>query len=404
MPKTVEEALTRGVEQILPSKKSLADLMRRKKIRLYNGIDPTGGKLHLGHTLVLRKLKQFQDLGHEVILLIGTFTAQIGDPSDRKSPRQPLTPAQIKKNMAAYKEQAGKILDLSKVKFVSNADWLAKLTFEEVIKLTSHFSVQQMIERDMFQRRLKENKSIWLHEFMYPLMQGYDSVHLDVDLEVGGTDQTFNMLAGRTLQKIYRQKEKYVLTTPMLIGLDGRKMSKTYGNTVNLTDPPNEMFGKLMSLKDELIVPYFELCTDLPTEKIKDLTGEVKKDPMGTKKELAHEITRMYHGEKRAFDAQREFEDVVQKKKLPSRIPERNYPVYLASKCGSLPTVLEIAKVAEPEMGTSAITRIIKQGGVEIDGEKIVDYRKKIRWDKDRIIKVGKRGYVKIKAAKRKGK
>lgn len=403
MADKIEEVLTRGVEQVLPSKEGLAKLLRKRKIKLYNGIDPTGGKLHLGHSLVLRKLNQFQELGHEVILLVGSFTAQIGDPSDRESARQPLTPSQIEKNMATYKEQASKILDLSKIRFVCNADWLEKLNFRDVLKLASCFTAQQIIERDMFQRRIKEGKPVWLHEFLYPLMQGYDSVHLDVDLEVGGTDQTFNMLAGRTLQKIYHQKEKYVLTTPMLLGLDGRKMSKTYGNTINLTDPPQEIYGKLMSLKDELIMQYFELCTDLPMEEIKGLAKGVKKDPMGVKKQLAYEITKMYHGEKKADEAQDEFERVIQKGEQPKEIPP--IPLeHLTSKYGSLPTVTDITMGTALVSSTSEARRIIEQGGFKIDDKKIIDPKKKIEMDRDRIVKIGKRGYVKFKATKGKRK
>lgn len=401
MAGTINKVLTRGVEGILPSKKGLADLMRKKKIRLYLGIDPTSPDIHLGHTIPLRKLREFQDLGHEVILLIGTFTAQTGDPSGRTEKRRSLALSQIKKNMATYRKQVSKILDFKKAKVKYNGDWLAKLTFEDLVQLASHFTVPQLLERDMFQERIKEGKEIWISEFLYPLMQGYDSVAMNVDLEVGGTDQTFSMLIGRKLQKIYNKKEKFVLTTSMLPGFDGRKMSKTYGNTVNLTDSPHDMFGKLMSLKDELIMEYFELCTDVPMEEIESLIRGVKKDPMGAKKQLAYEITKMYHGEKKATAAQEEFERVIQKKKLPRKIPECDYPVYLISKYGSLPTVLEITKVAEPTMGTSAITRIIEQGGVEIDGRKITDPKEKVRWDKDRVVKVGKRGYRKIKAVKR---
>jgi len=223
---------------------------------------------------------------------------------------------------------------------------------------------------------------------------------MNVDLEIGATDQTFNMLVGRKLQKIYNNKEKFVLTTPLLLGLDGRKMSKTYGNTVNLTDPPNEMYGKLMSLKDELITEYFKLCTDLPIKEIRELAGEAKKDPMGVKKRLAHEITKMYHGEKKATEAQREFERVVQKREQPKRIPLIQ-PKDITIRYGSLPTVFDITKAADPEMSTSAVTRLINQGGVEIDNVRYTEPRKEVKLDKDRIVRIGKRGYKKIKAIKK---
>jgi tyrosyl-tRNA synthetase len=389
--RTVDEVLTRGVAQVLPSQKGFADLMKKKKINLYNGIDPTGGELHIGHSLVLRKLQQFQELGHEVIMLVGTFTAQIGDPSDRESPRQPLTPARIKENMATYKKQASKILDFSKVGFLFNGDWLSKLTFEDVVKLASKFTVQQMIERDMFQRRLKKNKPIWLHEFMYPLMQGYDSVHMNVDLEVGATDQTFNMLAGRTLQKIYNKREKYVLTTPLLVGLDGRKMSKTYKNTVNLTDPPNEMYGKLMSLKDELIMDYFELCTDVAEAELKGLAKDVKKDPMGAKKKLAYEITRMYYSKKAVDEAGKEFERVVQEGGAPTKIQTVSAKALIKS-----PTVLDIVIKTGLAESKSDARRIIKQGGVEIGERRVKDPDEKLKLKIGDVIKVGKRGFRKL--------
>jgi len=400
MPETINKVLSRGVEQILPSKKGLADLMRKRKIRLYLGIDPTSPDIHLGHTIPLRKLREFQDLGHEVILLFGTFTAQIGDPSARTEKRKALTSAQITKNMATYRKQASKILDFKKAKIKYNGDWLANLSFEDLAELASHFTVPQLLERDMFQERVKKGKEIWISEFLYPLMQGYDSVAMNVDLEIGATDQTFNMLVGRKLQKIYNNKEKFVLTTPLLLGLDGRKMSKTYGNTVNLTDPPNEMYGKLMSLKDELITEYFKLCTDLPIKEIRELAGEAKKDPMGVKKRLAHEITKMYHGEKKATEAQREFERVVQKREQPKRIPLIQ-PKDITIRYGSLPTVFDITKAADPEMSTSAVTRLINQGGVEIDNVRYTEPRKEVKLDKDRIVRIGKRGYKKIKAIKK---
>lgn len=389
---TIEEVLTRGVEAVLPNKEGLAVLMRKRKIRLYNGIDPTGGQLHLGHSLVLRKLQQFQDLGHEVILLVGTFTAQIGDPSDRESPRQPLTLTQIKKNMKTYKDQASKIIDFSKVKMRYNADWLSKLNFEELVKLASCFTIQQLIERNMFQKRLKENKPVWLHEFMYPLMQGYDSVHMNVDLEVGGTDQTFNMLAGRILQKIYNKKEKYVLTTPILEGTDGRKMSKTFNNYIALMDLPNEMFGKVMALKDELIIRYFELCTDIPLEEIRKMDKELRKEivnPMDLKKRLAREIVTTYHSTTLAEKAEEEFEKVFQKRKLPSKAPTKHVApgqwlvIDLLVETGLCPS-------------KSETKRLIKQGAVEVDGRKLLVSSYQLSVKDGMIIRVGKRKFVKL--------
>jgi len=396
----INEVLTRGVEQILPDKTGLAALMQKRKIRLYNGIDPTGPNLHLGHSVVLRKLRDFQELGHEAILLVGSFTAQIGDPTDKEATRKPLTPMQVETNMATYEEQASKILDFSKVKLVYNADWLANLSIEKTIELASHVTAQQIIERDMFQKRLKEDKPLHLHEFFYPLVQGYDSVHLNVDLEIGATDQLFNMLVGRKLQKIYNQKEKFVMTLPLLLGLDGQKMRKSLGNTVNLTDPPGEMYSKLMSLQDALIGQYFELCTDLPEADVKELTREAKKKPMDVKKRLAHEITKMYHGKDEADKAAKEFEQTIQRGEQP-----KNPPTVLLEHLTSTP--ISGATVSQIAMGTALVSsasdarRIIEQGGFELDGKRITDPMKKVKLQGGETVKIGKRGYRRIKASKK---
>lgn len=392
MDQKIEEVLTRGVEKILPSKRGLANLMKKRKIRLYLGIDPTSPELHLGHAIPLRKLREFQQLGHEVILLFGTFTAQIGDPSERDEKRKPLTLAQIKKNMATYKKQASKILNLSKVKIKYNVDWLAKLTFSDLIKLASHFTVSRLLERDMFQRRLQKDGEVWVSEFLYPLMQGYDSVVLDVDLEIGSTDQLFNMLVGRKLQRIYNKKEKFVLTTPMLIGLDGRKMSKTYGNTVNITDPPNEMYGKIMSLKDELILQYFRLCTGIPEKEIKEIEGNLKFgkiNPKEAKARLAQEIVGLYYSKKAAQRARQEFERIFKEKKLPSEIPE----VKIQTKTVDILDLLTRTKLAPSK---SEAKRLILQGGVKINQVVQKDWKKTVEIKKGMIVQVGKRKFVKL--------
>src|SRR3989338_7452521 len=267
----INEVLERGVQEIAVRKDLEKLLCSGKKIRVYFGIDPTSTRITLGNAVPLRKLRDFQDLGHEVIFLVGSFTALIGDTSDKEAMRQAMTSEEIESNFKTYKEQAAKILDFSKAKIVYNGDWLSKLKFTDIVKLAQNFTVQQMIERDLYQKRLQAGKPIGLHEFLYPLMQGYDSVQLEVDLEIGGNDQLFNMLAGRTLLKIYKNKDKHVLTTPLLPGLDGRKMSKTYGNAVDITDVPNDMYGKIMSLRDELMLQYFELCTDLSLAEVSEI-------------------------------------------------------------------------------------------------------------------------------------
>jgi len=390
--KKIEEVLIKGVERILPSKEELKNLMMKRKIRLYLGIDPTSPQLHLGHAIALRKLKDFQDLGHEVILLFGTFTARIGDPSGRDKKRKPLTPSQIEKNMKTYKDQSSKILDFSRVKIKGNADWLEKLNFNDLVKISSQFTISRLLERDMFQERIKAGGEVWLNELMYPLMQGYDSVAMDVDLEIGSSDQLFNALVGRKLQKIFRNKEKFVLITPMLLGLDGRKMSKTYGNTVNLTDSPAEMYGKLMSLKDELILQYFQLCTNLPLKEIKEMERELRRkeiNPIEAKSRLAREIVTIYHGWEKAEEAEKEFNRVFREKKLPLKIP------VIQIKEKKL-NILELLTKTKLISSKSEAKRLILQKAVKINGALKENWQEIIEIKKEMVIKVGKRRFKKI--------
>jgi len=392
----IDEVLTRRVEKIYPSRKALEKVLRSgKKIKLYLGVDPTGGDLHIGHAVPLMKLQEFIKLGHHVIFLVGNFTALCGDPSGHEGPRKRLTSAEIKKNMATYKKQASKILDFSKTELKYNADWLAKLSFKQIIELASKFTVQQMIERSLFQRRLKAKKPVHLHEFLYPLLQGYDSVAMNVDLEVGGTDQTFNMLAGRTLQKTYNKKEKFVLTTKMITGLDGKQMSKTSGNTVNILDEPNNMYGKIMSLHDDLIIQYFEMCTNVPLQSIKAHKAalqEGKMNPMNLKKQLAFEIVKMYHSEKDAKNAEKEFKRVFQKRKLPTKIR-----VVMVLKTFAEHPVEDILTKLNLTPSRSEAKRLVLQKAVEINGQKIGSLRIKRKLKDGDIIKFGKRKIVKIK-------
>ena len=390
--KKIEEVLIKGVEEILPNKEQLKNLMMKRKIRLYLGIDPTSPQLHLGHAIALRKLKDFQDLGHEVILLFGTFTARIGDPSGRDKKRKPLTPSQIEKNMKTYKDQSSKILDFSRVKIKGNADWLEKLNFNDLVKIASQFTISRLLERDMFQERIKAGGEVWLNELMYPLMQGYDSVAMDVDLEIGSSDQLFNALVGRKLQKIFRNKEKFVLITPMLLGLDGRKMSKTYGNTVNLTDSPAEMYGKLMSLKDELILQYFQLCTNLPLKEIKEMERELRRkeiNPIEAKSRLAREIVTIYHGWEKAEEAEKEFNRVFREKKLPLKIP------VIQIKEKKL-NILELLTKTKLISSKSEAKRLILQKAVKINGALKENWQEIIEIKKEMVIKVGKRRFKKI--------
>lgn len=348
------ELLTRGVSDVVPRKVAEEKLKSGKKMRLYWGIDPTGAQIHLGHSVPLRKMRAFQDAGHHVILLIGSFTAMIGDPSGRDEMRQALSAEEVKKNFETYIEQAKKILDMKKLEVRYNHEWLEKLQFDEIIKLASHFTVQQMLSRDMFKSRFSyklacrscgyknflvekwpdeetrlracincnSSASYWgkeildpspisLHEFMYPLMVGYDSVMLDVDVELGGNDQLFNMLAGRTLQTAFKKRDKFVLTTKLIEGTDGRKMSKTYNNCIYLTDSAKDMYGKTMSIKDELIFTYFECCTDIPMKEIKKMESDMKggANPKEFKMKLAEAIVNLYYGKKEAQKMDKEFRE-----------------------------------------------------------------------------------------------
>jgi len=390
-PQKIKELLSRGVEEVIDKNHLETALKSGKKLRIYYGIDPTGSNIHIGHAIVLWKLRAFQELGHEVILLIGDFTARIGDPTDKEAARQPLTKKQVQENMKNYKEQASLILDFKKTKLKYNSEWLSKLNFEKILELASHISVQRMLERDMFEKRIKDGKTISLHEFLYPLMQGYDSVAMNVDVEIAGNDQLFNMLTGRDLQKIYNKKDKDVLTSKLLLGTDGRKMSKTFGNTIPLNARPNDMFGKIMSMRDEQIGDYFELCTQTPMEEVGQIRQNLQSQsvsPRDLKAKLAFEVVKLYHTEKQAQQAQEEFEKVHQKGELPSEITE-----WQAEKSEySLPELLHLSGMAN---SNSEARRLIASNAVEIDGEIQTDWLKKIQLY-PMTIKAGKRKFVKI--------
>ncbi|HCC22759.1 TPA: tyrosine--tRNA ligase [Candidatus Falkowbacteria bacterium] len=325
-PQKIQELLTRGVENVYPKPEFLAQRLKSgERLTLYLGIDPTGPKLHLGHAISLMKLRQFQELGHQVIMLIGSFTAMIGDPTDKAATRKPLTRDQVIANAQKYKDQAAKIIDFkgkNKVEVKYNGEWLDKLNFKEVIELASNFTVQQMLARDMFELRLKEGKPISLHEFLYPLMQGYDSVAMDVDGEVGGNDQTFNMLAGRDLMKALGKKEKFVLTNKLLVDSSGKKMGKTEGNMITLADEPNDMFGKVMSWTDGMIVSGFELCTVVSMSRVKEVKKQLAEgvNPRDLKVELAKEVVKIYFDESAADEAEQNFINTFKNKQQPDEI------------------------------------------------------------------------------------
>lgn len=376
------DLLTRAVAKVIPEKLAQEKLATGKPLRIYNGIDPTGSKLHIGHTVPLRKLQAFADAGHEVIFLIGSFTAMIGDPSGRDEMRVPLTREQIEENFRTYRKQAEKVLDFSKVKIVYNHEWLEKLESKELLRLASFFTKQQIEQRDMFVRREEEGKPIHLHEFLYPLLQGYDSAHLDVDCELGATDQEFNMLAGRTLQKALGKREKFVLTVKIIEGTDGRKMSKTYGNCIYLDDEPEEMFGKVMSIKDDLMATYFECCTDVPMDEVGKI---LKGNPRDAKARLAREIVTLYHGKSAAAKAEAAFNTVFKDKGLPDDMPKAKV------QKGTL--LIDVIVKAGLAPSKSEVRRLIEQGGVSLNDQPVKTIDAKAE---EGTLKVGKRKFLRI--------
>jgi len=327
--KIIDEVLSRGVENIYPNKESLKKLlMSGKRIKLYCGYDPTAKSFHVGHAMSINKLGQFQQLGHEVIFLIGDFTGMIGDPTDKSAARKKLTRKETLENSKNYQKQASGYLDFkgkNKAKVLYNSKWSDKVTFKDLIELSSNFTVQQMLERDMFKKRIQEGKPIYLHEFLYPLAQGNDSLAMDVDLEIGGNDQTFNMLCGRDLMRSVKGKEKFVLTMKLLTDESGKKMGKTEGNVVNLDETPENMFGQVMAWPDGLIAPGFELCTNLPIREVNEIRENLKSsktNPRDFKMVLAYEITKINHGEKKAKEAQENFIKTFAKKEIPDDMEE----------------------------------------------------------------------------------
>lgn len=396
-PKKIEELLTRSVVNVLPTKELLKNvLLSGKRLRIYVGADATGTKLHIGHSTNFMILEKFRQLGHEVIVLFGDFTAKIGDPTDKGTARKPLTDSEVKKNLKTWRKQVGKIVKISPfgngARIVRNSSWLSKMNFSDVVKLASNFTVQQMIERDMFQKRLEEKKPIYLHEFFYPLMQGHDSVVLDVDVEIGGNDQTFNMLAGRTLQKIARNKEKFVIPTTLLINpKTGKKlMNKSEGNVVGLDDNPDEMFGKIMSLPDEAIIPIFTDCTYLSLEEVENIKGEmgVGKNPKEVKVRLAKEIVTIYHNKAEADKAEGNFNNTFKDGGVPEKIDE------VSAVSGELLSEISVKTGLVKSKGE--FRRLVLEGAVanQETGEKITDPNYKIT--STAIFKIGKRRFIKV--------
>jgi len=388
----IKEILEKGVERIYPSKEALEKVLKSgKRIRLYCGFDPTSPALHLGNAIQIRKLAQFQKLGHEVIFLIGDFTAIIGDPTDKTAARKRLSKEQIQKNLKNYKKQAGKILKFSgknPAKLMFNSKWNNKLKPEKLIDLGFNFSVQQMLVRDMFQERLKKDEQILLSEFLYPLFQAYDSVVMDVDLEIGGNDQTFNMLRGRNLMRKLKNKEKFVLTNKLLTDAQGQKMGKTEGNMINLDEKPKEMFGRIMAWPDSLIIPGFELCTDLSMDEISKIRAQ-KNNPRDDKARLARQIVSIHHSKSAAIKAEREFNRVFKEKKAPSQLESYKLSARKLS-------ILELLVKTKLALSKSEAKRLISQGAVKLNNKIIKNWKKKITPTKGVILRVGKKKFIKL--------
>ena len=391
--------LLRGVEEIVPKKEFHKKLEEKRSLRVKLGFDPTAPDLHLGHTVILNKLKLFQDLGHQVIFLIGDFTGLVGDPSGVNETRPVLTEKEIKENAKTYERQVFKILDKKKTEIRFNSEWMNKFSPEDFIRLSSVQTVARMLERDDFSKRYSAQKPISIHEFLYPLLQGYDSVALDADIELGGTDQKFNLLLGREVQKFYGKEPQVAFTLPLLEGLDGvMKMSKSLDNYIAIEDDADEMFGKIMSISDDLMWRYFELLSFRDEEEITELKKSQKEgsNPRDIKFLLAEEIVNRFHGEGSGNSAKEEFQSRFQKGNNPSDI--REITIKLEEK---LITLAKVLKEAEMVPSTSEALRLIKQGAVRIEGDKILDSKHEINLNSSLLYQVGKRKFSKIKIHKK---
>jgi len=382
----IEELLSRGVDEVIDKKQLEKKLRSGKLLRIKLGIDPTSPNIHVGRAVPLFKLRDFQELGHKIILIIGDFTGVIGDTSDKESERPMLTEKEIKRNLKSYIQQAGKVIDIKKCEVRHNSEWLGKLNYHEIGRQANVFSLNEFISRENIKKRLDAGKHISLRELLYPLMQGYDSVAIKADVEIGGTDQRFNLLAGRELQRSYRQEPQDIITNPLIEGLDGRKMSSSWGNTINLFDSPNEMFGKVMSLKDDLIIKYFTLTTRVNLDEIEKYQKELTiGNPKDYKMKLAFEIVRFYHSESKAKKAQEYFIKTFSKKETPDTMPEirpSNYDII---------TIVVESKFSKTK---SEARRLIEQRGIKLNEVVIKDPKKIVQ--KGDILQKGKRFFVRV--------
>ena len=393
------EILLRGIEEIIPKEEFLAKLKKNKTLRIKVGFDPTAPDLHLGHTVIINKMKLFQDMGHEVVFLIGDFTGSVGDPSGVNETRPVLSKSDLKKNSKTYQKQVFKILDPQKTEIRYNSEWMNKLKPSDFIKLASTQTVARMLERDDFDKRYKSQQPISIHEFLYPLLQGYDSAILKVDVELGGTDQKFNLLMGREVQKHYGLEQQSIMTLPLLEGLDGvKKMSKSLENYIAIEDKADDMFGKIMSISDELMWRYFDLLSFKDSAEIDNLKKDQKngENPRNIKFILAQEIVERFHGEKKSKSALNEFLNRFQKGNIPTNIEDIS--LTLSKDELILSRVLKDSKLTS---STSEALRMIKQGAVKIDGEKVLDSDHKITLNEEQIYQVGKKRFRRIKIAKK---
>ena len=393
------KVIKRGAVEILPEEELIWKLREsinhNKPLRIKQGFDPTAPDIHLGHTVCLRKLRQFQELGHQVILIIGDYTGMVGDPSGLSETRPQLTFDEIKRNAQTYQEQFFRVVDESKTEVHYNGEWFSRMSFQEIMRLASNFTVARMLERDDFSKRYKEQIPISIHELFYPLMQAYDSVMIEADVEIGGTEQKFNLLAGRQIQEVYGQKPQVILTMPVLAGTDGeQRMSKSLGNYIGVAEAPGEIFGKVMSIPDEQIYSYFELVTDVDIDELSQIKQELedkKTNPMVLKRRLAKQIVRMYHSQQEADKAYQEFERVFSKKELPEDIPVKHLEHDQAEMW-----IGHYLVKAGCASSTSEVKRLIKQGGLYIDNERIEDENLKIAVAGEKLVRLGKRRFFKI--------
>ncbi|RKY54050.1 MAG: tyrosine--tRNA ligase [Candidatus Neomarinimicrobiota bacterium] len=393
------EIIKRGIEELISEDELVKKLERSEKtgkpLRVKQGFDPTAPDIHLGHTVGIRKLRQFQELGHKIVLIIGDYTGMVGDPSEKNETRPRLSHKKIMENARTYEDQFFKILDRNLTEVRYNGEWFSKMKFDEIMNLASKFTIARILERDDFSKRYKEEKPISLHEFFYPLMQGYDSVAIEADVEIGATEQKFNLLAARQVQKEYGIEQQIILTLPVLEGLDGKqRMAKSLGNYVGIDDPPDEMYGKIMSIPDNLILKYFTLITDYSLQQLKDVEKRLSDpdvNPMSIKKELARTVVAMYHSQKDVLFAQGAFEQVFTKKEIPDDIKEIRVDKAVES-------LLLVKLLADNDIVTSngEGRRLIKQGAVKVNDEKISDINYQLKPSNEYIVKVGKRRFVKF--------